>query len=296
MPAHRLPNFVMIGASKCSTTTMYRLLQRHPGVSLPRDKGAYSFNDRKFSAPGALERYRSLFAGVPQSVPIIGESSNTYTHQPSGGPIAQRMKELLGPVKLLYMVRDPVARGVSHYRHKCLDETYRRPFDQALAMDPLLATVGRYHYQLEPYVQIFGREAIHIVVAEHLQHDPIGVMRGVEQFLGLEPRAWTPDDLPTSNKFSELQHTAHWQRLLGDKLFRRLRHLTPQFLRRRVKRLAPKLKDPPPVTAEHEQMLLEAIADDLRLFRQVMGSAIDLWPSVQKLEPSDRPAPGTVHA
>lgn len=283
MTKHRLPDFIMIGASKSSTTTMYRLLQQHPSVYLPREKGAYYFNDPNFDRPDAFDRYVALFQSAAVKTKVIGESSNTYTHQPNGGPIAKRIKSCLGSVKLLYMVRDPVARGISHYRHKCLDPEYRRPFGEALDRDPLLATVGCYAYQLQPYLAEFGADRIKVIAADRLHREPANVLQEVEVFLGLEPHVRSPGQTPRSNRFEELQRTARLQKLLGRELSSRLRHLTPAPLRRLVKRLTPPEPDPPPVTQADRELLYDRIRHDLLAFQDIAGAQIDAWPSMQKL-------------
>ncbi len=281
----RMPNFIMIGASKCSTTAVYRLLRRHPQVWLPADKGAYYFTSARCGESEAWEAYLSLFKDAPAEARIVGESSNTYTRLPESEGVAERIAAALGRPKLLYMVRDPVSRAVSHFRHRFLDGggRYASSFTEALEHDLGLGAVSQYARQLAPFDRVFGPEAVHVVVAERLHADPIGTLRQIEAYLEIDPYDWQPADLPRTNTFDGLRKTVGWRKVLGASGYRWARRLTPDGLRRILKQLGPSAAPPPPVTDADKARMLAAVADDLRRFHQRMGEAIDLWPSVAAL-------------
>lgn len=275
----------MIGASKSSTTAMYKLLQRHPQVWLPLEKGAYYFTADDYERPEAWNAYLKLFAAAPSDARIVGESSNTYTRLPESEGVAERMADRLGQPKLLYMVRDPVARAASHFRHRALDggRRYASTFTEALERDPGLVAVSQYARQLESFDRVFGRDAVHVVVAERLHTEPIQVLREVEAYLGLDPYDWQPEDLPRTNTFADLQKTTGWRKIIGARGYRLARRVVPDGLRRRLKNMGPSAPAPPEVTDADRARVLDAVADDLRCFRERMGAQIDRWLSVQRL-------------
>ena len=86
------------------------------------------------------------------------------------------MRELLGDeARVIYMVRDPIERMLSHYLHNVSGGYETRPLDEALA-DPDSAYVARSRYamQLEPYLEAFARERILIVANEELADERDG--------------------------------------------------------------------------------------------------------------------------
>ena len=279
------PNLILIGASKCSTTSLYDVLQYHPQVWLPRQKGVYYFSSVEYGSPGAWEAYLELFEMVPNDAVVIGEASNTYTHQPQCGPVAERIETQLDDPKFIYVVRDPVTRAVSHFRHKCLDSgsSYATSLAEALETDELLVSVSCYAAQLRPFFEMFGADSVKIIVSEQMHREPVTVMRQVEQFLHLDPFDWQGQHMPRVNAYGELKQTVGWQKLLGYGLHKKLRAITPARLRRIVKPMAPKVADPPSITPTEEQVLFDRIVDDLRELVEMLGDRVSMWPSVQKM-------------
>ena len=276
---------LIIGASKCSTTTLYRLLQRHPDVWLPRDKGAYYFTSPDYDKPERWQDYLKLFEDAPKSKAIVGESSNTYTQRPDRRLVPIRIRERLGHPKLIYLVRDPVDRAVSHFRHKYLTggSKYATSFAQALESDPLLVMVSCYATQLRPFHEEFGTGSVLILAAEQLHKAPFGVMREIERYLEISPFNWQQNHWPRSNSYAELRQTVGWQKLVGERAFRRIRRRVPGFARRLLKPLAPRIWEPPPVTEMDKEKILELVSDDLRQLTGLLGDRIADWPSVQRL-------------
>jgi len=282
----------MIGVSKCSTTTLYHLLGQHPDVWLPRDKGVYHFSSEDYHQPESWQKYLNVFEPAPTHAKIIGESSNTYTQQPNCGPVAERIHQRLGHPKLICMVRDPIARAISHYRHKCLNggSKYWHSFSEAIEKDPLLATVSSYAMQLKPYHDIFGDQSVLVIVAEQLHQNLVGEMRRVEKYLNISAFDWSPKHLPQANTFQGLQQTVGWQKLVGQKGFRLVRRFTPGFLRSILKPLGPRIKEPPKPTEVDVVELFGLIQDDLDKVRSMLGDRISMWPSLKRMDSENNPS------
>lgn len=115
MPAKRLPNMLIIGAKKASSTLLYELLCQHPQVWMPQEKEPHCLVTA--SDPDKIrEQYARLFEPAPDSALILGEASTGYTTMPYNGPIPRRIQQALGQPKLIYILRDPVERLISNYR------------------------------------------------------------------------------------------------------------------------------------------------------------------------------------
>ena len=107
-PAGPLPGFVILGAMKCGTTTLYDYLRRHDGVFLSTPKEPCFFADDRWYGHGEAF-YRSLFAGARPDQ-LCGEASTPYTRREHGLAVPGRMPAMIPDAKLIYVVRHPVDR------------------------------------------------------------------------------------------------------------------------------------------------------------------------------------------
>ena len=202
----RLPDFLIIGAQRSGTTSLYRYLQAHPQVrpAYP-SKGAHYFdkNPRR-----SLGWYRAHFPSGGGDW-VTGEASPYYLFHPL---VPGRVAAALPGVKLIAMLRDPVERAYSHYQQE-----YARgfedceSFEQALDREPqrlrgererMLADSrydsyslqhhsymarGDYLDQIEAWLERFPAEQLLIIQAEAFFANPRPEVERAQRFLGLEP-------------------------------------------------------------------------------------------------------------
>ncbi len=191
-----LPNFLIVGAEKAGTTTLAATLSRHPDIFMcdPKEPRFFSHNWHK-----GLDWYKSLFV-TGEGFQTVGEASPAYTCAPVISDVPQRIYDVLGDVKYIYIVRHPVDRIISHYRHAI---QYRwipasTPLEHSYELAPSLKNCSRYYYQVERYFPYTKRSQWHIVVLEELIQSPQPVMDALFEFLGL-PRH-VISELPHENK------------------------------------------------------------------------------------------------
>jgi hypothetical protein len=111
-----LPNFIIIGAMKCGTTSLYYQLSEHKEVKMSIQKETNFFIRKRDFEKGRYEKGRDWYESCfPEGGMARGECSPNYTKVHLFPGVAQRMQELLPDVRLVYMVRDPIERLVSHY-------------------------------------------------------------------------------------------------------------------------------------------------------------------------------------
>lgn len=179
-----LPNLVVIGAQKCGTTALHGYLALHPEIGMSRKKELGYF--RAPPAPGRDEAwYRSWFD--PEKA-VRGESSPAYTNHPMLPGIPERMYATIPDARLLYMVRDPVARTLAHYRHYVAERLEDRPAVEVLAhLDGPYVLRSCYALQIERFLPYYPLERILIVEQEALLHDRHATLAGVFRWLGVDP-------------------------------------------------------------------------------------------------------------
>jgi hypothetical protein len=182
----RLPDFLIIGAAKAGTTTLFQYLARHPDVFLSTPKEPDFFSDDTVFARGE-DWYRGLFADAAPTQ-LCGEASTSYTFWPHTPDVPGRLAAVVGPdVRLVYLMRHPVERALSHYameKHALRGAS----FEERMAETDLYFDVGRYPEQLARYLEHFPSSSFHFVLFEDLVADPRPVVAGVLDALGLERR------------------------------------------------------------------------------------------------------------
>lgn len=245
---HRLPNFLIIGAMKCGTSTLHEQLARQRGIFMSEPKEPNFFSDDEIYE-GGISFYESLFArsAVAQ---LRGESSTHYTKLPTYPRTLERMRSLLPDLKIIYMMRHPIERLVSHYMHEVSLRFIRAPIDRAVEEHSELVDYGCYHMQLSPYLAAYGRGNVLPVFLEHMQRHPQAALEHVCDFLGYEGKPEWVDEVSRENASRErLRMGSIGRTLYENPMLTRLRRaLLPQGVRDVVKdRLAmrerPRLSD-----------------------------------------------------
>lgn len=219
------PDFLMVGAQRSGTTSLYRCLAAHPAVTPPLfHKGVHYFDVNYGRGPAWYQGHfpvRTL-AGrrtrAAAAAPITGESSGYYMHHPLA---PSRIAADLPHVKLLVLLRDPVERAYSAHRHEYARGFETEEFEPALELeqerlagevdrmraDPHYVSFshrhhsyvdrGRYVHQLSLLVDLFGRERILVLDSEDFFASPERTFDRVVSFLGLP--SWRPDSFGRIN-------------------------------------------------------------------------------------------------
>jgi len=213
----RLPDFLVIGAQRAGSTSLFAQLCAHPGVAAPSHKEIHYFDLQSFRG---LRWYRSHFPPAARARGrITGEASPYYLFHPAA---PARVAEALPDVRLIALLRDPVARAYSHYQlsvrdgHEALgfEDALRGEADRLAGEEERLladrayrshahrhqsyAARGAYAEQLRRWRRHVAPERLLVVSSEELFADPAGTASVVLQFLGLEAASVPP--LPVRNQ------------------------------------------------------------------------------------------------
>ena len=259
-----LPDFLIIGAMKCGTSTLAAQLGAQPGVFVTTPKEPEFFSDDTTFARGR-DWYEALFADAPPGA-IRGEASTGYTKLPTHPQAVARIAALLPDPRLVYLIRDPLQRLVSHYIHEWTMGVMRGTLAEALETHPELVDYGRYGMQISPHVETFGTDRILLVSLEEMQAAPQAVLERVAGFVGAPDRPVWVEEHARANASAERIRRLPLQGLLIDNpLATALRRaLVPQGLRDRVKR-ARQMRDRPALSPEARARLTQVYAADRAL-------------------------------
>ena len=181
-----LPNLIIIGAMKSGTTSLHYYLDLHPDIYMSRQKELDFFIAHKTWLNG-VQWYRENFAGQPAK--IYGESSPNYTNYPRWEGVPERMSSVVPNTKIIYLLRDPIERMISHYLHAYTSGIESKRVDEALTK-PLkknwYVRRSQYFLQLQQYLQFFPESNILLITSEKLSRFPQETMKKVFDFLGVD--------------------------------------------------------------------------------------------------------------
>lgn len=274
-----LPNFVVIGAVKAGTTSLYRYLQRHPQIFMarPKELNFFALAEPQFSASRTW--YESHFEGADEAS-AVGEVSPSYTTYPRNPGVPQRMAELIPSARLIYLIRHPIERIRSHYVNDVLKGRERRGIDEAVMQNPIYVDLSRYAFQLEQYLQHFRREQLLVLTSEELAQDRDRTLHRVFAFLGVNPD-WT--DPIMSVEFHRTAEKRVPRRLVGTlrqtRFYPTLVRLAPSSLRAAGRAITTRGIDTKSafISDGVRERLENVLRDDLERLRNYVGDDFAGW-------------------
>jgi Sulfotransferase domain len=275
--AMTLPTFLVIGAMKAGTVSLSHYLDEHPDVFLGR--GGRFGEPNFFVAEQNWARgrgwYESLFEGAG-SATALGECSPGYAMAPLFGGVPERMVQVVPNARLVYVVRDPIARMRSMYMHQVSAGRERRRIEVALLDDRYLGP-SLYGFQLAAFLDHFDRGQVLVIASEVLRETPREALSAVFGHLGVDPAAADLDqryrDHRSMDKPVPRLHDLGWLPRHGVRLEPRWRPDQRTGLSRLLT-TRPARPDDSAISRDFRDRLAERLASDLRRFEDLLGYPI----------------------
>ncbi|SDC82619.1 MULTISPECIES: sulfotransferase family protein [unclassified Candidatus Frackibacter] len=200
------PNFIIIGAQRCGTTSLYKYLTSHPNIAPAARKEVHFFDNHFEKGLQWYYKYFSSLQNLQEKGCITGEASPYYIFHPYA---FKRIHNLIPKVKLIALLRNPIDRAYSHYHHEVRNGFETLSFTEAIAKEEKrlagelekmekdkdyfsfnynhfsYKTRGIYIEQLQRWFKLFSREQLLIIKSEDLYANPQLVMDKVLEFLEL---------------------------------------------------------------------------------------------------------------
>lgn len=211
----RYPDFLIVGAQKCGTDTLYKWLYHHPECFMSPIKEPHFF--ARFEPWDKLiqnklvtrnvEDYMKLFSSANDEQ-VCGEASPSYLFEVG---VAERIAQDIPNCKIIILVRDPVERAFSEYKMNLMGGYEKRSFSDAIkevanghertswADFPLYIELSKYGTQVARYYNSFPKEQILLMTLDELAQFPVKTMKKVSRFLGIQEGFWDVYDYPVFN-------------------------------------------------------------------------------------------------
>ena len=286
----RLPEFLIIGAAKCGTTSLFNLMADHPEVYAPFKKELWFFNEG-IDGPGDLKAYRNYFAGAAPDQ-AAGEATPGYLYY-ADATISGLRRAYDAPPKFLIILRDPVRRFWSHYLHNRAHGWELRSFEEVLRDGPEhnssssihhFFAVGRFGEQIQEWFSAFPRSRFQVTFLEDLAGDPESVLLDIFRFLDVRP---TVDPIRLDR-----QHNSAWtprsefvRDVVDPFVWRAARKLLPEAwswrIHKTVKRLNKRpIEQKPEMSVEGRARLADYYRDDVARLQRLLDRPLpDAWPA-----------------
>ncbi len=297
----QMPNFLIVGAAKAGTTSLYHYLGQHPDVYMSpvKEPNFFALEGERpnFRAPGAEERinrwsvtdpeeYRKLYEGT-NGESALGEASPVYLYSEKA---VRRIKHHVPEARLIVILRNPAERAYSGFLHLMLNgrETVK-DFGEALALEEErkrenwdwiwhYKSMGFYHEQLSRYHDAFGREQIKVYLYEDLEGDPAGVVRDAYEFLGIDasfvprpPARYNATGIPRSRRLNDLLRR-------DNPLKSALKPLVPKKFRRKLlMNMQNRILVKPPFPERERRQLMEGYREDVSKLQGLIGRDLSGW-------------------
>jgi len=296
-----MPNFLIIGAIKTGTTSLYYYLKQHPQIYMSpvKEPGFFAFEGEKLDflvdtinkdfvaqLKTDIESYCELFKGVSREI-AIGEASAMYLYNPKA---PERIKYYIPNVKLIAILRNPVERAYSHFLQRVMKGLEPlKDFTQAIQEEetrignnerqsPHYIQMGFYYIQLRRYFDRFNQNQIKVYLYEDLKDNPIGVLQDIFHFLGVD-ETFIPDTSLRHN-VTGIPKSRLLHRFLTRPNFIKapFKPLFPEKLRKRiVMNLKNRNLVRPPLPPEVHNWLIRLYRDDILRLQDLIQRDLSKW-------------------
>ena len=297
-----MPNFLIIGAQKSGTTSLYHYLKQHPQVYMSPIKepkflaleGEEFYPERQ--GEGGLARiqgirdlsaYQQQFAGVTDEI-AIGEASPLYIYVPKA---VERIKHYIPQTKLIAILRHPVDRAYSNYLHWVQRgiESLDNDFEYVLEQEPIRIDLdwsplyhyrqrGFYYQQLKRYFDNFERSQIRVYLYDDFRQNHLKVVQDIFRFLEVD-EDFIPDSSQTYN-VSQIPKYKSLHKFIDRPNFLKssLKPLLSQELRLQLKHyFRQKNTTKPVLSPEVRYRLLAEYRDDILQLEDLIEQDLSRW-------------------
>jgi len=181
-----LPNFIIAGAAKSGSSTLYYYLNKHPEILMSKEKEPAYFT--KYWGKKELKWYESQFDHW-NGEKAIGEATVEYMVDEKA---PERICKILPNVKLIFIMRNPVDRAWSHYWHRVKMGEETRSFDEIIKsikngnLNEYVIRYGMYATHIKRFLKYFPREKMLFLLLEEFKENPIEHLKLIFKFLEVD--------------------------------------------------------------------------------------------------------------
>lgn len=270
------PNFLVIGAMKCGTTSLCSMLGLHPEIFMcsPKDTCFFS-NDDMYKRGWAW--YESLFQGAA-SKRAKGEGTDNYTKQLLYPKAIPRIAKNLPNARLIYITRHPLVQIRSAWMHCRVHGYDNLPFAKGVKEHKSYLDTVNYLKQVDAYREYFPDEQILVLFLEDLEVDPDTVLKKCFQFLRVGDDVEIADKEPRNlftNRYGDRMLLSLIRRLpYSQSLFK----VTPRFVYHMMQPLLKwRMTRRPKWDDDLRKWVIDQLSESIQCFLEQYGKPKNFW-------------------
>ncbi len=273
------PNFFIVGAPRCGTTSLHEYLKKIPRVFMSKIKEPEYFSPNSFKMNQTLpiydkKEYLALFQEIKDEL-AIGESSTSYLEDPES---PQLIHKVVPNARIIVLLRDPIERAYSHYLIHVRYNFEKQSFHDALGKilkryDPLTSNhylhAGLYSKQILRYINTFGKKNIKILIFEEFIQNKRKAVQEVLSFLeivhnlkDINNDAFNISELPKGKFANKILHSKKIKKIAGK--------LIPDDTRQIFKEKLLLSKEKPQIMKEDRNILRDFFKDDVKELKNIL--------------------------
>jgi len=295
----KLPNFLIVGAAKSGTTSLYYYLKEHPEICISKNiKETFFFTGKDFKdvnkescnygryAVTSLERYKLLFNHCGNKK-VRGEVCVAYLFFYKES--IQNIKKILSDkVKIIIVLRNPIDRAFSNYLHHVRDGCEKETFEKALSLEKerkrkkwwwgyYLIEAGMYYDQVKAYLENFSEVKIYLY--DDLKKDPLSLVQDIYRFLEVND-SFTPKSLGIKYNVSGIPKNRFFYEIIfkSNPIKSVITPFIPRNLREKIIAIASqKLLKKPQMKPETREYLKELYQEDVLKLQGLIKKDLTHW-------------------
>lgn len=277
----KLPNFLVIGAARSGTTSLYHNLSTHPEIFMPLKKEPQFFTS---NWEHGFEWYKHWFDGQTAET-AVGEASMTYTYPAYANVAPERIAHHLPDARLIYLLRNPVERTFSHYNYyRYYSQVEKRDFAQAIAEWDIYLGASLYSEWIERYLRFFTPDKLLVVLFEEMVANPAQELARIFSFLGVNSEFVPPHAETKTNATFKARNEAVFNLYRRFSLSRSrmwLESLVPQrarpLVRNKIRGVLGGQERPPPLSSEMAHYLDVYFEPEIQRLELFLGRELTVW-------------------
>lgn len=292
-----LPNFLIVGAAKAGTTSLYYYLQQHPQISFPIIKEPKYFSSKNLMFPHngigddyvdryairCLSDYNELFFDVDNE--RVGEVSPDYLYYYKS--CSKEIKELLGDIPIIIILRDPVKRAFSAYSYMVRDSRETLCFKDALTIEEKRLADnydfiwgykkgGLYYNQVSAYMNVFSK--VKVVIFEDFIENIAKCMFEIFEFLGVKSDYNVETGLIYNSSGVPNNMFVKFLLSRNNKVSQNMREIAKKYIKREwLENISSKYLVKNKINKEDEVYLKKYYSDEIFKIETLLGCNLDKW-------------------
>ena len=269
-------DFMILGAQKCGTTTLFHALEAHPDLVGSSPKEPHFFCSAE-DWREQVEEYHKHFAQKDGA--LYFEASTTYTFLPIRKPAIWDDLFAYNPnLKFIYVVRSPLDRIVSSYMHSFQIGTTDYPIEEAIVKQRSFVDVTRYATQIRPYIETFGRDRVLLLDFDDLtgERQP-STLASIAAFLGVNGELFQSNERVHEHKSIGGRRRIHHKFRNPGPVLRAIKKYAPPLWRKITDNRHRAFHQKPLLNVDQKKMILRMLDLEIEEMERLMGKSLAKW-------------------